>query len=191
MLEISRDEYIETVRKKSSLKWLIVHEDISGLHPLWKYTETNPHAVTAANVRARMLCGRYKHQALLNTYNPSVSPTCSLCEKEEENTLHMVSKCPSTSSIRTEENNRMRKLFEAEGKQPPETPEELCYALLNGGDNINSRGLLLSLSKTSLAQQASNISNRFCFRVDSFRNSYKISWHIYSIRRFASSTGGK
>ena len=68
----------------------------------------------------------------------------------------------------------MRKLLDAEGIRPPETSEEHCFALLNGGDYVNSRGLL-SLSKTRFAQQAYNIPNRFCFGVESFRNSFKIS----------------
>ena len=68
----------------------------------------------------------------------------------------------------------MRKLFDAEGIRPPETSEEHCFALPNGGDYVYSGGLL-SLSKTQFAQQAFSISNRFCLRVDSFRNSFKIS----------------
>lgn len=159
--------------KKSSLKWLLV-KDQGRLqeHSVWQYNVSSELELQSANIRARMITGRYKTQVLLNKINTNTSLLCTLCKLETEDTKHMIAICNTTEHIRTEALNSLLELYGTEELPAPETSEEICTAILNGGSYWHDQKTLITFKTET--RQANRISNRFCFKLDRFRNSFYI-----------------
>ena len=172
------DYTIETLinnsKEKSSLKWLILKEQKKPqAHSVWHYNISSNIDLQGANLRARMVTGRYKNQTLIHKFNQDTSPQCTLCKVENEDTEHMISKCCKTTHIRTDAISQLNELYSTEGLQNPETSEEICMAILNGGTYWHNKRTLIELSTGY--SQANRISNRFCLKLDRFRNSFHIN----------------
>jgi hypothetical protein len=166
--EFTHEELVKNAAGKSSLKWLITSSH-RQTHPVWQFSGGNTRSLDSANIRARMLVGRYKTQSLLAKYSPDRSAVCHLCNTEEEDTLHMVALCPRTSHIRDQALQNLTQVYTQENLPVPENPAEICFALLNGDFKKDNRTVT-----TKNHAKADQISNKFCSRLDSFRNSYNL-----------------
>ena len=158
---------------KSSLKWLVLEKMNTEVHPIW---QTAPHSWKgneAANVRARMLIGRYKTEKLLHKFKLKSSSICSLCKEGEEGTCHMITRCRATAHIREEPIKKITALFILEGKKEPQTKEEICMTLLNGGIYRRMDNTIVQLQENRAT--ANRIANNMCHTIDTFRNSFNIN----------------
>ncbi len=112
------------VEHKTSLKWLIpLPTCIKGPHPLWLVCEGSQYHIQAATTRARMLIGRYQTRRLINLFRP---------DESKEDIAHLLTNCPALEPHRKEKIAVLKKMYADEGSPPPETPNELCSAILNG-----------------------------------------------------------
>ena len=131
--ELWSNEISTSARTKSTLNMLLWEEDWAGkTHPIWRTCRGKPFQVQAATVRAKMLVGRYATQALQAVYKPGSPTTCPLCEKEEEDIVHLIAKCTNTKILRNPKLDNLKRLYIEDDKTPPVTDEEITSAVLNG-----------------------------------------------------------
>ena len=124
--------------EKSSLSWLILDTETpwrthTKPHPLWSACSGKQHQVTAATTRARLLVGRHNLQAATWRREQGEDPTCPLCHLEDETLLHLMTRCPKLDHVRAKKIPVMQGLYTAENLDPPQTQNEICSAMLNGG----------------------------------------------------------
>lgn len=151
-------ETSRAAQKKSSLKWVKVREG-KGSHPIWKTCRANKRMLSGANIRARLLVGRYPTQALRAKFEKQ-SPTCQQCHQGEEDTLHMVAKCEKTRHLREELLIELGNLLGTEETNRLRSPVELCTIILNGPEGIPS---------TEKNSRINNLFNKLCIKLDEAR----------------------
>ena len=79
-----RNKLITEASNKSSLRYLNYDSYAPGkLHHIWTSAEPNHLDIKKAQVKARLLVGRYNLQANLARYK-NTSPTCKLCNEGSE-----------------------------------------------------------------------------------------------------------
>jgi hypothetical protein len=81
---------------RSSLKY-IPESSLAPDHvaPVWESIKDNPREAFKAQVKAKILTGTYRLQALRARFNQhEVDPTCLLCGEGPEDRLHFLLKCP-------------------------------------------------------------------------------------------------
>ena len=137
---------------KSTLKWLILDQTWIGRpHPVWIACRGGTYAVAAATTRARLLAGRLTLQSDRAKFHPKEqNPTCRLCNQGDEDTLHFVVTCQELEAERRDSIQKLCSLYGEEELPPPETTEELCYAILNGWGYIPTQNTLNGLTHKSL-----------------------------------------
>jgi len=94
------DKLRDEARQMSSLKFLCVDRCSAGtMHPVWRKTPYNKVAILQANVRAKILVGRYFLQDDLNKFKGTEYP-CPMCMKEPEDLNHFLYRCDALESER-------------------------------------------------------------------------------------------
>ena len=89
-----RNRLITEASYKSSLRHLNYGSYAPGkLHHIWASAEPNHLDIKKAQVKARLLVGRYNLQANLARYK-NTSPRCKLGNKGNEDLTHFLIKCP-------------------------------------------------------------------------------------------------
>ena len=161
-----------SAENKSSLKWLVLEKMNTEVHPIWQSAPNSGRGNEAANVRARMLIGRYKTEKLLHKFKLKNKSICSLCMDEEEGNCHMITTCRATTHIREEAIKKITALLILEGKKEPQSKEEICLALLNGGIYRRMDNTIVQLQENRAT--ANRIANNMCHTIDTFRNSFNI-----------------
>ena len=83
------------------LKYLSIHNlRVGTTHMVWKTVESSVTDVKKAVVKARILTGTYILQKNRQTFsNGTVDAVCRHCRLEEEDLLHLLSRCPAFYSI--------------------------------------------------------------------------------------------
>ena len=90
-----RNKLIDEASNKTSLRYLNYDSYAPGkLHHIWTSAEPNHLDIKKAQVKARLLVGRYNLQANLARYK-NTSPTCKLCDEGSEDLTHFLIKCPN------------------------------------------------------------------------------------------------
>jgi hypothetical protein len=70
--------------------------------PIWECVKDHPGEAYKAQVKAKVLTGTYRLQALRARFNQhEVDPTCPLCGKEPEDRAHFLLRCPTLEAART------------------------------------------------------------------------------------------
>ena len=103
--------YVDDIKTKKTLKYLSVRGlRIGRTHLVWQNLESVS-AVRKGVVKARFLTGVYILQSSRHVFsNRTVDPNCRLCQLEEEDIRHVVTRCPAFHSIRTLTINQLMNL---------------------------------------------------------------------------------
>jgi hypothetical protein len=70
-------------------------------HKVWEYLDTTVTEVRKGVTKSRMLTGTYLLQSNKHRFsNYTVDATCQLCHLEDEDIVHMVTRCPALEKLR-------------------------------------------------------------------------------------------
>ena len=121
---------------KVTLRYLITTR--GRPHQVWTTCRGAQSQVTSATVRAKMLVGRFYLQVDAHKFSqkkkgPIIPPTCQLCNQENEDLAHLLTRCPRLDSTRADLVRILLSLYQEEDLPPPTGGEELTSAILNGG----------------------------------------------------------
>ena len=84
----------------------------------------------------------------------------------------MMAMCRATTNIREEAIKKITALLILEGKKEPQSKEEVCMAILNGGVYRQVAKTIVQLQENRAT--ANRIANNMCHTIDIFRNSFTI-----------------
>ena len=158
-----RENLIASAMRKSTLCLLIL-DSKPGPHHIWNECRGSPHLCEAAAVAVRMLVGRARLQGDKWREKTEQDLTCPLCGHHTEDTAHFLIHCPELQHVRSHRLKSYLQLWSAEGLLPPESPEEITQALLNGDCYISShRADTLRLQRNT--GDAHRISTALCFKL--------------------------
>lgn len=156
---------VTSSREKSSLNWLIVDDEpTSSPHQIWTDCHASSTLRESANIRAKMLTGKFKTATVMARYHPEkASSICKLCQREDEDILHFLVTC-SENKI---DFRRIQDHYTEEGRQPPTTDRELCSAILNGNryQTEESSPRIIGLSDPSRSRRANQGSSLLCSKI--------------------------
>ncbi len=153
-----RNRLNEQASQKSSLAQLIV--ETTTPNKIWSVCKGRTHLVEAATIRARLLTGRYLLQSNRARFNQfQVDPTCPLCGDGSETTQHFLLECVCLDQARAHWVGQMAGIMEEDQDNSPNTNEEWCQAILNGGAFVRE-GTILGGKKQDLLEI---IASRLCF----------------------------
>ena len=90
------------IKTKKTLKYLSIHNlRVGTTHMVWKTVQSSVTDVKKAVVKARLLTGTYILQKNSQAFsNGTVDAVCGHCRLEEEDLLHLLSRCLPFYSIR-------------------------------------------------------------------------------------------
>ena len=99
----------EDARSRKTLKYLNIDiYRVGRLHDVWGNVGINHFEIKRAQVKTRMMVGRYLLGVEESRYR-NTDPTCELCSAEEEDIAHFLLRCPALENARR---GYMRKLRE-------------------------------------------------------------------------------
>ena len=158
---------------KTSLDWLLPRPHMMSPHLLWQVCQGRPYLVEAASTRVRMLAGRYRLQTAAALYSKhKESSLCPLCEQEDEDIIHLLVLCPKLEAARENKLRRLTEIYLDEGVKPPESPYEMCSALLNGNSYTYSEeaDYIFSITSAQHISTANSICNILCHKLHTVRD---------------------
>ncbi len=158
-----RNRLLHEATHMTSLCWLDLDMCSSAdqPHPLWSTAMYRKDQVPKAGIRARLITGTYNLQAKVASYSQKkADPTCMLCHQEAEDMPHFLLRCPKLEETRKMQITRLTDLL-IEADCLPQTDEEWCRCILNGGGGV--------LAKETLSKN--NVHN---VELDSQEDSYKL-----------------
>ena len=90
-------QLVSDIKTKKTLKYLSCYNlSVDNTHLVWRTVDNSVMDVRKAVVKARILTGTYILQKNRQTFsNGTVSSECRHCHLEEEDLLHLVSRCPA------------------------------------------------------------------------------------------------
>ena len=84
----------EEIEEKNSLKYLTTAKKPGQPHHIWKSSKSNPADTKKAMIKARLATGTYRLQTDKHRFTKGQqTPTCKLCQEEQEDTKHFLLKC--------------------------------------------------------------------------------------------------
>ena len=145
--------------------------------PHLEHLQGKPFQVQAATVRAKMLIGRYATQTLKSIYKPGTPRTCILCHEDDEDIIHLLTKCSFTDPVRRSKLEDLVNIYTDNNEPPPSNNTELTSAILNGCMYKTSRvyfddshtGTVIRLPKEHSAT-ASQLCNIICYQTHKARD---------------------
>ncbi len=102
MSEYWTHTFREDLATKSTVKYMnITSLSINTVHPTWAHLDSSVSDVRKGITRARMMTGTYYMQINKHKFsNCAVDPTCQLCRIEDEDIVHIITRCPALNQIR-------------------------------------------------------------------------------------------
>ncbi len=96
--------------EKSTLKYCVKNTlQIGSTHRVWKTLHSYRQDVIRGTIKARILTGTYMLQTLKAKFNQfEVDPICPLCRLENEDIVHMITRCPALHEARKEPMSALR-----------------------------------------------------------------------------------
>ena len=93
------NKIVKEAETKSTLKYLNKTHHPDKIHPVWDTAQNNDFDIKRAQVKARLLVGRYTLKTDLTKYRKE-DPTCLLCKQAEEDIKHFLLECPALEEAR-------------------------------------------------------------------------------------------
>ena len=106
-------QLVSDIKTKKTLKYLSCYNlSVDNTHLVWRTVDNSVMDVRKAVVKARILTGTYILQKNRQTFsNGTVSSECRYCHLEEEDLLHLVSRCPAFYRIRVDTISSLRDII--------------------------------------------------------------------------------
>ena len=168
ILHHATTELVYKAGQKTTLKWWIWSDSLQlEAHQLWKVCQGRSRDVLAASTRAKMLTGRYKTKEVELSYTRNeLRPEdlrCPLCAEHNEDIFHMITTCPSLEEIRAPKIEQLLKIYKEDDIPPPDTPAELCSAVLNGWGYARKTSRACSNSQNSFAHSSATATDSVAY----------------------------
>ncbi|MES9880886.1 MAG: reverse transcriptase family protein [Sedimenticola sp.] len=121
--EFWTQSFREDLESKTTVKYVnIASLEIGTVHQTWDSLESSVSEVRKGITKARMLTGTYYLQANKHKFsNCGIVPTCQLCHLEDEDIIHVITRCPALEEVRRIYIPRIK--FELQKYQDPGTPQ--------------------------------------------------------------------
>ena len=137
------------LHSKSSLKWILWDEDSYRIHQVWTSCQGKIHFVKAAVTRVRMLTQRYSCGA--SAWRRKIDSSCPVCHHVWDSLTHVLTACPCVKmQSMADKRLILIELYAQEGLTPPDTPEEITSAILNGDRYLASSGSVVEIQQSNL-----------------------------------------
>ena len=117
------DKLRDSAQEKTTLKRIWLEQ------PTWEHVDLNPFAVDRARLQARLLTDTLTLQYHRAKFYGE-SPTCKLCNMEDETVDHMLARCPALSQTRSSQLQPIFGRMQSIGEGPPRCEEETIQLLL-------------------------------------------------------------
>ncbi len=100
---ISIDALSLDAATKSKLCYIATGNLVFGkAPPVWSHVHNNIRDITRSRIKYKLLTGTYTLQMNRAKFKQlDVSPTCTLCGLEDEDTVHFLTRCPALDETRT------------------------------------------------------------------------------------------
>ena len=125
---------LTSAASKTSLKkldLLSINQEIPAPHPIWLNCGNDRASIHKSNYRAKMLSGGYLLQSTLAKSSKG-SPTCLLCQDEEEDMTHFVWRCRALSEARKLDIPKIQEALQTLGQTLPSNDADWTSTILNG-----------------------------------------------------------
>jgi hypothetical protein len=125
---------IQGATQKKSLMWLDLNLCKKGAaHPLWKTSIYNIEETRKAAIRVKFLTGTYILQDSLLKFGKCKTSTCLLCEDENEDVIHFLTRCSALRETRETWTPQISNLL-AQANLSTQISTEWVKMVLNGGN---------------------------------------------------------